>query len=168
MNENHTTSIRRLHSGDEETARQLLLRIKTTPTPTVALPATESFVKLLQRDDVYLLVAGPPAEPTGFLLAYRLPRLDRDCDMVCLYELEVHPRHRRQGIGKSLVRAMMAICRKSTVMKMWVSTAATNRAASALYTATGFNPKGGAASLEFSWTREVCEEEEKEPTVPDF
>ncbi len=162
-------TIRRLQPGDEKIFRQILEEIKTTPDPPPAPLPDASLTTLLLREDVYLLAALSGERALGYLLAYRLPRLDRDCEMVCLYELEVRPDCRRQGVGSGMVRKMMAICRDERVYKMWVDAEVSNKAAIGLYSATGFNPKGGAAALEFTWTRSSCEEEEtREPTVPDF
>ncbi len=163
------TDIIRLCAGDEQTVRHLLRTLKTTPTPASEPPSPESVNEVLLREDIYLLIAGTHEEPIGFLLAYRVPRIDRDCKMICLYELEVHEEHRRKGVGTALVRKMMTICRENDIMKMWASTEASNSAAAALYTSTGFNPNGGAASLEFTWSQSTCEQEtDQEPWVPDF
>ena len=163
------TDIIRLSAGDEQTVRYLHRTLKTTPTPASEPPSPDSVNEILLREDIYLLIAGTLEEPIGFLLAYRIPRIDRDCKMICLYELEVNQQHRRKGVGTSLVREMKTICRESDIMKMWVTTEADNRAAAALFTAAGFNHKEGAVSLEFSWSQPTCEEDdEKEPWVPDF
>jgi ribosomal protein S18 acetylase RimI-like enzyme len=162
------TDIIRLCAGNEQTVRYLLQTLKTTSSPADEPPSAESVNEILLREDIYLLIAGTLEEPVGFLLAYRIPRIDRDCKMICLYELEVHQQHRRKGFAASLVREMKKICRENDIMKMWVSTEADNRAAAALYTAAGFNPNGGAASLEFSWSKTCEEGEVEEPWVPDF
>ena len=97
---------------------------------------------LLARDENYLYIASVDAQPVGFLLAYRVPRVDRDQDMIYLYEIAVLPEQRRRGIGSRMIQELKEECRSNNVMVMWVGTEADNVAARALYESMGAKCQG--------------------------
>ncbi len=74
--------------------------------------------------------------PVGFMVAYRFSGLAGKT-LVYLYDIEVEPGYRRQGIGQSLVMALIDICRDQRVDQIWVGSSLSNRAACALWKATG-------------------------------
>ena len=78
----------------------------------------------------------------GFLLAYRFPRVDRDQDMIYLYEIGVLPEHRRHGIGSKMIQLLKEECRSRGITEVWVGTEADNVAARALYESTGAKCQG--------------------------
>ncbi|MDI3329780.1 MAG: GNAT family N-acetyltransferase [Micrococcus sp.] len=61
------------------------------------------FARLLERDDVLVLLAGDPAEPTGFAYLTLRPSPYFDGPLMQLEELYVVPRLRDRGIGTALV-----------------------------------------------------------------
>jgi ribosomal protein S18 acetylase RimI-like enzyme len=67
-----------------------------------------------------------------------------------LYELAVHPDHRRRGIGRALVGALAELARDRGCYGMWVLTDAENAAALAAYRAAGAGQP--QESLMLSWT----------------
>ena len=75
--------------------------------------------------------------PVGFLTAYRVPKLGCDASMVYLFEIEVAPPYRRQGIGKALVNLLKTVCQANDVEEIWVGTENANTAAKRLYESTG-------------------------------
>ncbi|MEE9207333.1 MAG: GNAT family N-acetyltransferase [Gemmatimonadota bacterium] len=74
---------------------------------------------------------------TGFLLGYLMDRVDGDQRMVCLYEIEVAESHRRHGIGRALLEALIQTCHGEGVVKVWAVTNRSNQPAVALYSNTG-------------------------------
>ncbi|MCP4683842.1 MAG: GNAT family N-acetyltransferase [bacterium] len=130
--------ITRLKPQDAPLAREDIHNIKADTEGqrgrAAGLPHLE---KLLARDDVFLIVAREDAIPVGYLLAYSLPRVDRDQEMILLYDMEVAESHRRKGLGKALINQLRAECVGDNIMKMWVITERSNAAAVRLYESTG-------------------------------
>jgi ribosomal protein S18 acetylase RimI-like enzyme len=138
------TEIRRLGAGDEAEAIEAIHVLKPAAERAGHDASPGHMRALLAREENYLYVASVDAAPVGFLLAYRVPRVDRDQDMVYLYEIDVVAEHRRRGVGSLLVRALKEECRGRNVMKMWVGTETGNVAARALYESTGATCEGEA------------------------
>jgi ribosomal protein S18 acetylase RimI-like enzyme len=67
-----------------------------------------------------------------------------------LYEIEVLPEFRRQGIGRALLDAFLDIARQEDGASMYLFTAQDNGAAQALYRAAGGVP-ADHPELGFSW-----------------
>ena len=81
--------------------------------------------------------------PIGFLAAYRLPRIDSEKAMILIYELEVGPDYRGRGTGRKLLENIKEIAADDNIVKMWVLTNRSNRAAVGLYQSCGGIPGGG-------------------------
>ncbi len=130
--------VKRLAIGDEGLARQTITTLKTeTPRDVSEDLKVEYLEHFLRCDNNYLLVALIDEEPVGFVLAYRLMRVDRAQDMMLFYEVVVDEKHRHQGVGRALIFRLKQICHEKKIMKMWVSTNRSNAAAVALYKSTG-------------------------------
>jgi ribosomal protein S18 acetylase RimI-like enzyme len=134
--------IRRLRAGDEASAIAAIHRLKPAAERPGHDASPEHMRELLARDENYLYIASVETVPVGFLLAYRVPRVDRDQDMIYLYEIGVLPEHRRRGIGSKMVQLLKEECRSRNVMEVWVGTEADNVAARALYESTGAKCQG--------------------------
>ncbi|MBK5968077.1 ribosomal-protein-alanine N-acetyltransferase [Thiorhodovibrio winogradskyi] len=59
-----------------------------------------------------------------------------------LLNLCIHPSHQRQGLGRLLLRRLLAIARQRQAASAFLEVRASNRAALALYQAEGFNEIG--------------------------
>ncbi len=134
--------VRRLQSGDEAAAIAGIHELKPAAERGGQDASPEHMRRLLADDRNHLYVARVQGRPAGYLLAYRFPRIDRDREMVYLYEIDVVPEHRRQGIGTEMIRRLKADCRRRQVLKVWVGTEADNVAARALYESTGARCEG--------------------------
>jgi ribosomal protein S18 acetylase RimI-like enzyme len=144
--------VRRLGIGDESLARQAITMLKTeTPLDVRESLKVEYLEHFLRLDENYLLVALVGEEPVGFVLAYRLMRVDRKQDMMLFYEVVVDEKHRHQGVGRDLILELKQICREERIMKMWVSTNKSNTAAVALYESTGGIEEGYGDELTFTY-----------------
>ncbi|UCD19678.1 MAG: GNAT family N-acetyltransferase [candidate division WOR-3 bacterium] len=128
----------RLGAGDEALAERVVRTLKSeTPADVLARLGKEQLGKFLSYGHNYFLVALADDRPAGFALGYQLMRVDRDQDMMLLYEIVVDERNRDQGVGTFLINELKAICRENRIMKMWVLTNKSNVAATALYKKTG-------------------------------
>lgn len=130
--------VKRLIHGDEILARRAIRRLKTeTPAEVRDKLGIEYLEDFLSCDSNYLLVAVIDEEPVGFVLAYRLMRVDRRQDMMLFYEVVVNEQYRQQGVARELIFRLKQICQENRIMKMWVSTNRSNTAAVELYRTTG-------------------------------
>jgi ribosomal protein S18 acetylase RimI-like enzyme len=130
--------VKKLGIGDEILAQQAITTLKTeTPVDVREKLNVEYLEHFLRCDNNCLLVALVDERPVGFILAYRLMRVDREQDMMLFYEVVVNEKYRHQGVGKELILHLKQICREKRIMKMWVSADKSNAAAVALYKSTG-------------------------------
>ena len=114
-------------------------------------PPTEAWTaKFLSSAGHHLLVAiGDDETPVGFASGVETTHPDKGTEMF-LYELAVHPDHRRQGVGRSLVDSLAEVARSRGCYGMWVTTEPDNSAGLATYRAAGAGPPKACVTL--SWT----------------
>src|SRR2546426_11317879 len=98
----HVT-IRRLAPGDERAASRLVALFKSAASPS---SRPRAFLANLAN---YLIVAEVATELVGFVLAFRLDRLDRDTAQLFVYEIGVLPEFQRRGIGTQLMQEIRRI-----------------------------------------------------------
>lgn len=92
---------------------------------------------LADSRNVFLL-AREGQRPIGFLRGTSLAQVESSRPQFFLYEVAVDARHRRRGVGASLIERLLAICRRSGHAEAFVFTDdPLNRAAHALYRSTG-------------------------------
>ena len=144
--------VKRLNCGDAILARHAVNRLKTeTPLDIKDKLAVGYLEHLLSCDRNYLLVAIIDEDPVGFVLAYRLMRVDRKQDMMLFYEVVVDEQHRQQGVASVLISHLKQIGRENRIMKMWVSTNKCNTAAIELYRSTGGIENRAGDELSFTY-----------------
>ena len=132
-----TMEIRRLKLGDEALAISAIHALKSAEERDGQDASQHHMQTLLERDEDHLIIARDGDRPIGFLLAYGLPRVDRDKNMTCLYEITVESTYRRRGIGSEMVRFLKDACADDNVMEIWLITAEDDAPARALYESTG-------------------------------
>ena len=146
--------IERLEAGDEAV---VLAGAALFDNP----PAHAKVAKFLSSPGHHLLVAlAERTTPIGFVSGVETTHPDKGTEMF-LYELSVHPDHRRRGVGRALVEALAELARRNGCYGMWVGTERENAAALATYRAAG--AAGPEACVVFSWT---FAQEERGPTAP--
>jgi ribosomal protein S18 acetylase RimI-like enzyme len=126
-------NISRLRATDDDIAHAIKL-VKQFHAKDVAYLRIQYF---LANPAHYVIIAEINAEIAGFLLAYALERIDREAAQMFIYEVEVAPNYRRQGIGTALVRHIVDLARAEKMLEAFVSTNRSNTAAMRLYAATG-------------------------------
>ncbi|MFN8179710.1 MAG: GNAT family N-acetyltransferase [bacterium] len=122
---------RRLTTGDEARARDVALTFKSADVP------AEHAARFLADPAHVLVVAEAAGELAGFLLAYRLERLDRAGAQLFVYEIDVAPAHRRRGIGTRLMEYVRRLVDQESLMEAFVFTSRDNAPAVSPYTGTG-------------------------------
>ena len=83
------------------------------------------------------LLATEGTTPVGFLRATSLRQITTRRAQMFLYELGVHRRHRRKGVGRALIGWLLEYCRRNDFDEIFVLTSPGNRAAVRLYRSTG-------------------------------
>jgi ribosomal protein S18 acetylase RimI-like enzyme len=123
--------IRRGNIGDLE---QVLLLERLSFSPRDAYNRRQ-FRHLLTRAQGVVLVDGEPGALRGFLVLLwrRGSRVGR------IYDLAVHPQHRRQGVAQRLVEHALATARQRGMLWLRLEVSERNVAARALYEGLGFS-----------------------------
>jgi ribosomal protein S18 acetylase RimI-like enzyme len=124
-------TIRRLRSGDDATACAVATTFKAS-----AVPRSRAG-KFLANSANYLVVADVDGDPVGFLIAYRLERLDRPAPQLFVYEIGVAPEYQRRHIGTRLMEFVRGVVETEVFMEAFVFTSRSNEAAVGLYRETG-------------------------------
>lgn len=132
-----TFEICRLQTGDEQLALQVVRDLVPFDERDGSEPTLPHLTRLLANPTNYLIVAIADRSPVAFLSAYQMPSLADDASIVYLYEIEVAPAYRRQGIAKDLIALLKNLCRQSDVDMIWVGTENQNIVAKHLYASTG-------------------------------
>ena len=103
-----------------------------------APPVLEAVASYLGDSRNIFLLAQEGARPIGFLRGTELTQLHSTRKQMFLYEIAVGPEHRRKGVGRRLVEALLAFSREQNFEEMFVFTDDPgNTAAHRLYRSTG-------------------------------
>jgi len=111
------------------------------PAPSVA-ELTETIGRLLGEEEITVLLVGE--EPEALALLRFRPGIWSAGLEAYLQELYVIPSRRRQGIGRGLMEAVIALCRERGADGIDLNTGETDTAARALYESMGFTNREGA------------------------
>jgi aminoglycoside 3-N-acetyltransferase I len=117
------TTVRRLGPGDEDVVRTLAER--------------EPQLGLLEDEATIFLAAFQGTQPVGFVFGYELPRRHGAPSTLFIYELEVDPACRRQGIATRLMTELERIARSRGLTEGFVLTEPDNAPANILYESLG-------------------------------
>lgn len=131
-----TFEIKKLEPNEISLAHELILLFGFDD-ENRALPSREYTAKMLARNDFHVIVALENNRLIGGLTAYEMKMFKRETTEMFLYEIEVAEFRRQQGVGKALIEFLKKICHEKGIVQMFVGTEKDNRAARALYTATG-------------------------------
>jgi ribosomal protein S18 acetylase RimI-like enzyme len=93
--------------------------------------------RYLREPANHVWLAYRAGQPVGFLRGTELLQVEQQRKQFFLYEIAVSESHRRSGVGRALIRAMLGHVRKRGLAEAFVFTSPTNRAAVRLYTSTG-------------------------------
>lgn len=134
-------TVRRLVPGDEAILAHLARhndRFGSMEERTELLPLNEADAFAFLRDDrTATFVAFSGDEPVGFAYACELYRRHTALRHLCVYELGVSDRHRKQGVGPALLDAIGDHARAQGIDRGFVITHTSNAAAMALYEKAG-------------------------------
>lgn len=145
-------TIRRLTRGDGALWRKAVAALVPEADRSGELLDVEAAEASLADDRCYLLVATLGDDLAGLLSAFRFPDVECGGHRVYLYSIEVHPSHRRRGIGAALVSHLIDQCDGDDVDLIWAGTDVTNTAARRTFEATGAALEGESYA-EYEWDR---------------
>src|SRR4051794_6355713 len=101
------------------------------------LPSLSHLKNLLDDDRSYLYAAICDGVVSGYTLAYRFPSLYASEYLAYLYDMEVSPEFRRQGIGRSLLESVLEQLKADGVKEVWLGTAVDNVEGQHFFHSTG-------------------------------
>jgi ribosomal protein S18 acetylase RimI-like enzyme len=119
-------TVRQLVAGDEAVV--------------VRLAEREPQTALLADERTLFVVAFDGDAPVGFAFGYVLPRRHGDAEMLFVYEVDVDPGYRRQGIATRLLRELERLASERGVREAFVLADADNDPAARLYASVGGEP----------------------------
>jgi ribosomal protein S18 acetylase RimI-like enzyme len=100
-------------------------------------PDAQHIAAMTEDNRTYLFIALENGEPAGYSLAYRFPYFYSAKTHAYLYDIEVAETHRRKGIGRRLIDAVLAALHADGCGEMWLGTATDNSEAQTLFGRTG-------------------------------
>ena len=131
--------VRRASTGDESVACNAARSFKGA-----AISASQARAFLANPAN-YLIIAEVDGDLAGFVLAYRLERLDRAARQLFVYEVAVARPYQRQGVGTALMQFIRDLVRAEKLMEAFVFTSRDNTPAIDLYAGTGAAVEGDAS-----------------------
>lgn len=147
--------VRRLRVGDEELAASIVNAVRLEEDVQWQVMDAALMDGFLANESNYLVAAyDDDGTPAGFVLGYRLNRMDSIKNMMYVHEVSVVENRRRQGVGKAIMGEMIRICRAEGFVKMFLGTDKDNLPANRLYSTTGGIPGGGNA-VGYWWNFEI-------------
>lgn len=97
----------------------------------------EAIIKFLNNENNLFYVAKDMGRVVGYAIAYIQSRLDTMQSMICLYEIGILKECRQIGIAKNILQYIINDTRNLNIIKMWIPTNISNKAACALYKSIG-------------------------------
>ena len=105
-------TVKKLQPGETDLALELFIFFQEDDgDPVIYTPSFPYLEGLLAKDDFHVLVAMEDDRVLGGLTAYELPMYKEEITEMFLYEIGVHPAHRRRGVARDLIEELKIICR---------------------------------------------------------
>ncbi|MEG2289392.1 MAG: GNAT family N-acetyltransferase [Clostridium sp.] len=111
----------------------------------------EAIIKFLNNKDNLFYVAKDMGKVVAYAIAYIQNRLDTTQNMICLYEIATLKECRQRGIAKSILQYIISDTSNLNIVKMWIPTNVSNKAACALYSSIGATESGEKDEIIFTY-----------------
>ncbi len=132
-----TYTTRRLGPGDTQTATDLLHVFAVSFDDLGVydkIPKSSYVESVLSEENTVVLVAEDESGlVAGGILAYILKKLEQEHSEIYLYDLAVHPQHRRRGVATALIDSLRDVARRNDATVIFVQADADDEAAIRLY-----------------------------------
>jgi ribosomal protein S18 acetylase RimI-like enzyme len=129
--------VRRLDIADVGVLRAAVLELIQEESGWEEPASVDHLERALGDPSSYFFVGWDGGRVVGYLSAYRFPAVDHDGFLVYLYDITVHPEHRRRGVGTQLIDALKRQCDEDDVTEIWLGTAVSNVGAQRTFESTG-------------------------------
>lgn len=129
-------SLRPLAPGDIPSVAAIHVASFRESGPDAMLRATLSLEEDLLRGWAHVWVACIGDDVVGAFVAWIV------VDEVHLLDVATHPAHRRRGVGRALVDALLALARREHAVQIYLEARRSNVAATTLYRSVGFAAVG--------------------------
>lgn len=136
-------SVKRLGPDDVEMLQSLLTLFRPKEHPSL-----ERLEMLLEQQDHLYFVALLRGQPVGWGIGYVLSRFQRD--ELFLYEVDVAPMVRRQGVATAIVGGIQDWALRRGISEIFVITEIDNESARGLYAGSGAQPDP-IDSIVYTW-----------------
>ncbi|MES2521753.1 MAG: GNAT family N-acetyltransferase [Gemmatimonadota bacterium] len=134
------TDVRRLGPGDRDLARRLFAMMDDV-FEAASEPLGDAYVDtLLGRTSFWAVAALSGNDVVGGLTAHELPMTRAETHELFIYDVAVHAEHRRQGIGRQLLRVLCAEAGIAGIENVFVPVENEDEEALEFYRATGGEP----------------------------
>lgn len=150
-------TVRKLGPEEIEIAKALFILFQTNAGASIPHVPTDEYLKdRLAQGNFHVIVAVKDNFLVGGLTAFELPMYKSDAREMFLFEIDVAPAFRRQGIAKQLVTHLSTLCREKGIAEMFVLTSRTNIAAIKLYESVGGLPDLDSLMFSFNLKTQPC------------
>ncbi|MCW7469358.1 GNAT family N-acetyltransferase [Leptospira kanakyensis] len=105
------------------------------------MPSSNYLQNLLARDDFFVFVSILENQVIGGLTTYTLRQYYSEKPLVYIFDLAVLTKYQRKGIGKSLIQAVNAYCKKMGAEEVFVQADVIDDYALDFYRSTGGMPE---------------------------
>lgn len=129
--DNQAISCRRLSTENVETIKEI---VKIFRNQDISDAKAREFIS---NSNVIVYCAFEQESVCGYVLAYRLPRMDLGNDMLHIYHCFVDENHRRKGIATLLMNCAIEFAEKEQLHYVYLITQSDNLAAMNLYSSLG-------------------------------
>lgn len=141
MPSSNRTSIRKLAAADVALMEAMMTMFGEAfaepDTYTAARPARDYLQRLLGGQQLIALAALKDNFVVGGLVAYELPKFERQRSEIYIYDLAVAAAHRREGIATAMIEALQKIAAERGAYVIFVQADLGDRPAIELYTKLG-------------------------------
>jgi aminoglycoside 3-N-acetyltransferase I len=131
---------RRLNANDEMVAQHLFSLMTNVFGEQQLLLRDAYLERLLASEQFWVIAAFSGGELLGGLTAHSLAMTRAESAEVFIYDIAVHEKHRRKGVGKMLVATLRKHCREQSVDAVFVPADDEDPHALDFYKAIGGNP----------------------------
>lgn len=131
--------IRKLKPSEVSHFKLLIGIFKEVFENTDTMPSDEHLSMLLRKSDFFVLVASVNFEIVGGLTVHILSSYYTEKPVAYIYDVGIHPRFQRQGIGKSLMEFLNQYCIENGFQEAYVEAETDDLDAVNFYRKTNFS-----------------------------
>lgn len=130
-------TLKRLTKKDTASFRQMVVLFRDVFEMKSTAKLSDTYIKkLLAKPEFIALAAFDGAKIVGALTAYEMPQYYGEYAEVYIYDMAVHTKYQRKGIGKKLIAHLKQYCKAQGIKTMFVEAHADDKHAVKFYLST--------------------------------